>query len=155
MYKSTLLSSMMIALMLLNPAWAAYRCERPGPEGRTDVVFSDLVMEGYVCQDLRDAPPPPVDPDEAMERLREQVDALDEANDSSAAGAAEADAPDDPRAAQMAENCQISQDNLRVLESGQDVVTADAEGNKSLLGSDQRERQLEQTRKDIDYFCNP
>lgn len=143
-----------VLVMLPIESMAAFRCERPSPEGGTEIVFSDLTMEGYECESLRATPPPAVDPNEAMDNLREQVNALDNGSSASNDETPEVD-PDDPRAAQMAENCQISRDNLRVLESEQDVVTTDAEGNKTVLNAEQRQRQLDQARKDIDYFCNP
>jgi len=42
-----------------------------------------------------------------------------------------------------------------VLESPQDVVSTDASGNKVLLDDNQRQQQLQQARKDMEYYCNP
>jgi len=151
MTKQALLSGLTMVLIMVGSAEAAYRCEGINAEGQREIVFSDLAIAGYECIDLRNTPPPAEDPEAAMQRLRDQVDALDQDTMASNQPAEGADA----RTEQFAENCQIARDNLGVLQSEQDVVTTDAEGNRVLLNNEQRQQQLEQASKDVDYYCNP
>lgn len=154
MTKLTVLLGICSALMITVDAEAAYRCEGVNAQGQSEVVFSDLAMPNYECTPLRATPPPAEDPSAAMENLREQVEALDDDSAGDDTVASNNQENDGSRDAQFAENCQISKDNLAALQSSQDVVSTNEAGEKVLLNSEQRQKQLQQAQKDIDYYCN-
>ena len=151
MSKQTVLFGLMAGLLMVGNAEAAYRCEGINAQGQREVVFSDLAIPDYECTSLQDTPPPAEDPEAAMQQLRDQVEALDGDQDTDTVASNQQDERDQA----FAENCQIARDNLAVLESTQDVVSTDASGNKVLLDDNQRQQQLQQARKDMEYYCNP
>ncbi len=94
------------------------------------------------------APPPPTeDPKAAMQKL---TDKLKESDDK----AAEAKTAQEEQESN-AKNCELSKKNLKILEGKKDVVGLDKDGKKYILNPEQREANLKQARKAIDYFCNP
>ena len=57
--------------------------------------------------------------------------------------------PVDPRV----RNCEIARENLEMLESGNPLVVTGPDGNPALLSEGDRAERLEQTRRDVDYWC--
>lgn len=55
----------------------------------------------------------------------------------------------------LQQNCEKAKANLTLLQGDQDVIRIDPEGNKVVLSEQEREEALRQTRKDIEYFCEP
>ena len=96
------------------------------------------------CTPLRPPPPSSTDPEAELEKLRQQVET---------AAPTDSDQPLS-EAEQQQQNCERAQRNLAILESETDVVRTDADGNKVVLADEQRAAALEQTRKDVEYWCN-
>jgi hypothetical protein len=89
-----------------------------------------------------------------LKRLREKA-GLGEPGTPAAAAPAGAPTPEQQAAAerQREENCRNAQENLRVLETSQRVMTKDAEGNLVRLDDDQKQARLAETRRQIEQNC--
>jgi hypothetical protein len=128
-------------------------------------VGPDVVVQ-YSAQPPRGVPAEPVSvqrgsvsPEEAsteLQRLRERA-GLGEAP-----AAAGAPVPPRPTAEQQAqreqaraENCRIARENLRVLESARRVMAPNDQGEPVRLDDEQRQARLEETRRQIEQYCNP
>ena len=110
---------------------AAYKCVN----STGNIEYVDLPKEGTTCTQLRPVPAPtPVnaEPDPAASEQPETA------------------AIDDPKQ----KNCDVAQGNLKTLQSDKDVVVSDKDGNKTLLNKEQREAELAQAQKDVNYWCN-
>ncbi len=53
----------------------------------------------------------------------------------------------------FARNCKIAQENLQLLLSSNDLQIVGDDGSAKVLGDDLRSDHIEQTRRDIKYFC--
>jgi len=124
-------------LLTTHLASAAYKCV--GADGALE--YMDLPREGYECTEMRTVPAPtPATEAETEEQESEQADSGEDSDN----------AEDDPRQA----NCEIARKNLGLLQSEKDVIITDKDGNKTILGAEQRQTELERAQKDVDYWCN-
>ena len=137
-----LLASTLSFSATAQTAKKAFKCV--DSEGR--IAYRELAQEGVECTLIQGTRAPTTDPDEAMAKLRQQVETAE---------------PPQPQPEQTAlsnqqqkqKNCETARKNLSILEGENDVVSTDNEGNKTLLQGEQRNAALAKTRKDIEYWC--
>jgi hypothetical protein len=103
---------------------------------------------------LNKPPPPAEDPGKVMENLQNQVQEAEKARQE-AEQQEKQQAENKDRAELFAKNCEVARTNVKALEGNQPVVRTDAQGNRIVLGAQEREATLKQARKDMDYYCNP
>ena len=116
------------------------------------VHYSALPPGGVSYESLAATPPPVQDPNAAMEALRAKVAAVENGSES-LEQSEQASTTAKGREQRRDENCQRARANIEALESDKDILQADAEGNKVVLNSQQRQDALEQSRKDMTYYC--
>ena len=109
-------------------------------DGNGRVEYRELALDHMTCTSLRPVAKPSVDPQQVMEDLRERVSS----NDAAPTG----------EAAKRKQNCERARANVDILEGDRDVVQTNADGEKVVLAGAQRNTALEQSRKDMDYWCN-
>ena len=145
MYKQMLLIVMLFGCASVQAA-TGYRCEKI-EDGNKIVEYAQLRIEGYNCVDLRETPPPPVDPETEMQKLRERANLpnAEERREEQAAAA---------RATRRAENCETAKSNIQLLESDQDVARTDEKGEKVLLNETERAAALKAARENVRLYCN-
>ena len=139
----THLAVIFTALLLIAgqaQADAGYKCV--AADG--SIEYRELIAKDMECTPLRPTPPSSTDPEAELEKLRQQVETVAPADSNQPLSEAE----------QQQQNCERAQRNLAILESDTDVVRTDADGNKVVLADEQRAAALEQTRKDVEYWCN-
>ncbi|MCP5424487.1 MAG: DUF4124 domain-containing protein [Gammaproteobacteria bacterium] len=118
--------------------------EVPPPSGDFEVLNEPLA--------------PSEDPNKVMEKLRNQVDEAEKAREETEKKEQEkekAQNENNDRAALIAKNCDVAKGNVKALESDQPVVRTDAQGNRIVLSGEERQKALQQARKDMDYYCKP
>lgn len=145
MYKQMLLIVMLFGCASVQAA-TGYRCEK-NEDGNKVIEYTQLRKAGYDCVDLRETPPPPVNPETEMQKLRERAN-LPGTEENKQEQAAEA------RAARRAENCETAKSNIELLESEQDVARTDEQGEKVLLNEAERAAALKAARENIRLYCN-
>jgi len=109
---------------------------------------------GFEFEQLNKPAPPKNNPEEAMEKLREQVEAADKAREE-AEQQQQTEQQQQDRAELFAKNCETARNNVKALEGSQPVVRTNAEGQRIVLDTEQRNAALAQARKDMTYYCNP
>lgn len=120
---------------------ATYKCV----DAQGKIEYRALPQAGFECVDMKAGAKPPADPDAALEKLRERAKAME-----NEAAARQAQSNPDQRQA----HCETAQKNHEILQGQDEVVSTDSEGNRTVLNAEQRAAVLEQTLKDIDYFCD-
>ncbi|NIR30766.1 MAG: DUF4124 domain-containing protein [Gammaproteobacteria bacterium] len=101
--------------------------------------------------------PPSDRPAETIETRVPTRPSTDEGNegkepDAEAGDGAEQVAMD--RQAQKQRNCEIARENAKLLEAGVRVQVRDGEGNPQMLDEEQMAQKLEESRRQIELFCN-
>lgn len=116
--------------------------------------------QGVPFEVIDKPPTPTVDPNAAMQQLRERANPEKPANSAtnSNANANSNGKATDPnmtpeRKELYSKNCESAKKNLQILAGQGEVVVTDPAGKKSVLNPGQREAQKAQAQKDIDYFC--
>lgn len=102
---------------------------------------------------LKEAPPPPVDPNSAMENLRNRAEAFDKRQDERGKQEAETQQTAE-RDKQNQENCERLRNNLQILTTNNQVREKTGEGDYSVLGEEQRQARIQETRERIQKECN-
>lgn len=121
-------------------------------DGDGRVHYSALPPGGVSYEKLATAPAPDQDPEAAMEALRAKVEAVEKGADAPEQSE-QASKTAKSREQRRKENCERARANLEALESDKDILQADADGNKVVLNEQQRKVALDQTRKDLTYYC--
>lgn len=137
-----LLSLLLVLCGVASAATQGYKCI----DAQGQVTYTELAIQGADCKPLGKAPKVSTDPEAAMEKLRNQVEAIDAAN-------VENDNTE-TAASKRKQNCELSQKNLELLEGSGDILTTDADGNKRLMSAEERASSLQKTRQDIAYWCS-
>ena len=121
---------------------ALYKCT----DAKGLVEYRELRRNDAECVDINAPGKPPENPEEAMQKLRDKVDALNKAKAEQEAALEKED--------QRASYCKVARGNLEVLQSEGEVVSTSSDGEKNKLNEEQRAAALKQTLKDIEYFCD-
>lgn len=102
---------------------------------------------------LKDAPPPPVDPNAAMENLRNRADAFDKRQEERGKQETETEQSAE-HDKQNQENCDRLRNNLQILTTNNQVREKTGKGDYTVLGEEQRQARLQETRERIQKECN-
>lgn len=114
-----------------------YRCVYPGGL----VEFRGVPVPGIDCALVESGLAPHPRAAAVAEPVTEPAPA--------APGSTEAVASGDLRA----QNCEVAQRNLTVLEGEAPVVSTGPDGQSVLMSDDERAEMLRQTRRDVEYWC--
>lgn len=102
---------------------------------------------------LKEAPPPPVDPNAAMENLRNRAEAFEKRQEE--LGKQESDTQQSAeREKQVQENCERLRNNLEILTTNNQVREQTGEGEYTVLGEEQRQARIKATQERIQKECN-
>lgn len=109
--------------------------------------------KGTAATRLKEAPPPPVDPNAAMESLRNRAEAFDERQEERGEQENETQQSTE-REKQIQENCERLRNNLEVLTTNNQVREKTGENQYSVLGEEQRQARIKETRERIQKECS-
>jgi hypothetical protein len=137
-----IVSALLMACSSLVSAQGAYKCV----DTQGNVTYTELALAGADCTPIGKTAKSSTDPEAAMQKLRDQVEAVEQAD------AAEDKTGDN--ATLRKQNCDLARKNQDVLAGPGDVVTTDADGNKSIMGEEARSAALQLAKKDVDYCCD-
>lgn len=101
---------------------------------------------------IKGAPPPPVDPEQAMQELRDRAKALDQRRDERTGNETEAQ-QNAERQKRTQENCEILRKNLSVLNSGRRIRETGSDGEQAFLDETQLAARLKETQDRINKEC--
>jgi hypothetical protein len=102
---------------------------------------------------LKEAPPPPVDPNAAMETLRNRAEAFGKRQEGRDKQENEKQQSAE-RDKQNQENCKQLRNNLQILTTNNQVREKTGEGDYTVLGEEQRQARIRETRERIQKECN-
>jgi hypothetical protein len=116
------------------------------------VQYSATPPPGRAHEEVKGPPPPPSAPEEEATNGEDTAAA---GEDGEQAQSTEDESPADDRQAKIEANCAQARENLKVLMEHPRVVVTDPDtGESSRLTEEERQAQLTQTQKDVDYYCN-
>jgi hypothetical protein len=102
---------------------------------------------------LKDAPPPPVDPNEAMNSLRSRADAFEKRQEERSNAENETQQSAE-REKQTRENCERLRKNLETLSNNPQVREKTGEDDYRVVPEEERQARIQETRERIQKECN-
>lgn len=120
--------------------------------GRT--VYSETPPpKGAAGTRLKEAPPPPVDPNAAMENLRNRAEAFGKRQEERGKGESEAQQSAE-RKKEIQEKCEQVRKNLETLTAHNQIREKTGDGEYTVLDEEQRQAKIKQNQEFIQKECN-
>lgn len=153
MYATRIFPALALAAALIPPAVHGERIYKWVDEDNNTVYSDTPPPRGAGAERVQGAPPPPVDPEAAMDSLRERAEGFEERREArlETENKSEQEAE---QARRQREICKKLRANLQVLETNPRVrEQKDGEEGASVLSEEQRRARMETTRKRIAEEC--
>lgn len=147
-----LLAGLALAAAIGAPAPADARIYKWTDADGNTVYSQQPPPSGVKAEQVDEAPPPSEDPEAAMESLRERADAFDERREDRQKSDEEREAAAE-REKRQKEVCEQLRENLRVLQTNNQVREQGEDGEYKMLPEEQRQARIESTRERIENEC--
>ena len=142
----TLITSLGVLLLLTSTAAMSTRLYKWQDE-RGNWYYGQTKPTEYDYQEVNAPPPPPANSPDLNKPFADQI--RGKSGSPSGTSASSSESPES-----RAAKCQTARTNLQQLLDNPRIRTRNADGTSGIMGEDQRQAKIAESRKQIEYYCN-